>query len=390
MTDFQKTLGYVYPDTGFIAKPALSEATGQATQKIWSYLTQWHANSIAFQYTGPPDPEINGAIYWADVDGDPIHRQGYIFKSEFYVIFKTANKKDDGTRKLGMTFIGWNTREVCPINDETLQDPYMKWTPDYLLPLAFEEIINQPASNENDNATYGDEAGPSYTFHEARPGTFRYNPNNGGYRCGILTVEQIMVANLMIWETPSLKFSDDNAECTPSDVSRGEIIRGYNTTDMASFGGLIHMMGTGEDDQHSSIENTTRRTLFQWGHPVCIYIAPGTTAQNIFGHFTIPVKVRNLTETTLTSQVTHPAMVIKGGGPNSSITFTSTFAGANNTATYNLPAAIGNWQLIEHLNFGNNLNVKRSDMDYITITATTGAGEELQIKTVALFEGAGY
>ena len=386
INEFQKILQWLNPEKGYIAAPALAEATGIPLQKIWSYLTQWHARHVRFQHVGPPYAPDNGGVY-AEVPG------GYQFaENDYYIIHKAPDKADGTDRQLGLYWRSWYTQEK--VGASALGHPELEW--DKNTASGWTTIWGpQTAVRSRSCDTFGDQA-RGQKLHLSDDVVYAPGSHGADWAVSILRATQMMNANLTIWELPEYILEDDQLQVAASDVSQRQTIRGHLATDLKSLGGLIHLMGTGDKEHKGAIESVTRRTLFQWGHPKCIYLLRSTNDLNMFDDWTFRIYQRNLRNLGAGAySACYPALIVKGGDDSVSIKFASTAGGASqNTWTYTFPGGgHANWTLIKASDGGapGYLDCKLNDVDYVTISYTMGAeSAEAFAKTVALFEGPGY
>lgn len=383
---FQKILQWLDPERGYIAAPALAEATGIPLQKIWSYLTQWHARHNRFQHVGPPYPPHNGGLY-------DLELEGYKFlENDYYVIHKAPDKADGTDRQLGLYWRGWRTQEKKPAG--VLGQPKLEW--DKNTASGWTTIWGPQTAVCSDACdTFGDQA-RGQKHHLADNVVYAPGSHGADWAVSILRATQMMSANLTIWELPEYILEDDQLQVAASDVSQRQTIRGYLATDLKSLGALIHLMGTGDKEHEGAIESVTRRTLFQWGHPKCIYLSGVAADVNMLNEWTFRLYQRNLRDLGVGAySPCYPALIVKGGDETVQIKFTSTAAGASqNTWVYTFPVGgHANWTLIKAEDGGapGYLDCVINDVDYVTVSYTMGAqSAETFVKTVALFEGPGY
>lgn len=354
----------------YTGRPPLAYESGQRWQQQWQYLTQWAFHGPDFMYCGPPDATINGA------PGSETQK--------FYPIFMTPLCVDGEDRQLGLLLQPWDF-------DSSDGTPQIKWYPDYTDTGTSSTIYTGAGVDVDDEASYGDPARPSII---ERYDDLTYTPpGSSTYACRacILEVVQIHIAALTLWHLPR-ELSASQVKPQLGHFAHGQVIRGRGdaTTNYHNLGALAYYIGDGSRD-FESVENLTRRTLFQWGHPISQYWGlTARTDQNIFGGFQFRFKLRNLLEKTSGDLACYPAMVVQGGDSTDSIKYTTTTdGGGTDTWTYTFPAGGHATPTLILPSDGDNNDIDCDLTDVVTckIEITKDASTEINIHTVALFEG---
>jgi hypothetical protein len=319
-------------------------------------------------YVGYPERYVNGAYEDADCN--------------HYIIYCNPTRQDGVDRQLYGLYIPYEIDETQLVAHS---EKYINWYPDYTSGTNA-TLFTRPSSVWGSDATIAKRAKGCIELQTGF--TYPGCPCPSLFGAGKLTTYNLLPAALGVFEWPT-SLTEEQLAVYQRDVDSGQIIRGYEANEAQSLGMLAHMTG---DGTHLTeyVERMTRRCLFQFPHPVGIYIAGGEGgfSGNIFGArgVTLKTRTRNLCGDSAGVQACFPALVYSLGEEGCSITYTS--AATTDTWTYNQTA----WQASPHLvgsvdDTVDTLDTHIDGDDYITISAVVPAGEELLIHTVSLWEG---
>lgn len=363
------------------AKPALALQTGITAQTIYQNLTTWRMDGMLFHYIGPAEKETNGYDGIGEIKGN------------FFIISNMPRPYSDTTRPLMGGLVDWS---YCTAGNTKL----IKWYPDYSVPgTSFTLYSNANTVTETENEVGDVPPGTSYLLYD--PDAFYFTPSTteNKFVCGKLEVNNIMVASLGVAHAPWPEdhYTKTSAKISVPDVSYNKIIKGFNKDethgkDADSLGGLIHVSSEALDtsgNYRSNIDAIQRRCLFQWGHPVGLWMCD-TTAESM-GDFRPHIRARNILGGS-GNVAALPGLVISSMTEGSFVDIWS-----NNTTkrwSYTCPAGgIASPTLIQWDDgtgdgaFGDKLEIDGDDYDELQIYYSAASpGDEILINTIALFE----
>jgi hypothetical protein len=227
---------------------------------------------------------------------------------------------------------------------------------------------------------------------------FYVPPSDGGFCAGKLTTRNIQTAALGIWSMPDEDLTLDQKALSEVDVLPKTSIFGYGpSVNRKDIGQVYDLIGFDDNDYEDSIEAMTRRCIFQWGHPVGIYVNTGTVY--LFGQLEIVIAHRNLKGSsypTVTDKNILTAMVVTttncSGGAPVTITVTSTHPVVPRTRTWTITSNLTAQLLTDADNtVGTPISSRPNTTfaDYIFVTAATSGGSEVLIHTFSLWEDSG-
>lgn len=368
------------------AKPALA-STGISIQQAYQCLTTWRMDGMLAQYVGPPDVTINGGV------------QEAYNTNKFFIIGNMPPLNHD-TFPGRPLMAGISTWLGCT----TVTAKFIKWRPDFDNAGTEFTLLNIASPAPSNNATYGDVAsGETILLYDHDGFYFQSTSTENDFQCGLLTCENMMVAALGVAHAPWPEDTLEREEviCTPGDVSFNKVIKGYDPDDADcnegnSLGGLFHIIAEPQDaiEYHTTVEHVTRRCLFQWCHPVCLWA--DQTEANLFGNFTFRVRARNLFDQTGGVLPVMPGLVVSKMGEDDVLRYESVTTGYywEYTASGDISAptliqwddGIGYTSMAG--SYGDYLGIDDDGYDEVLISYTASdAAHELELNTVALFEG---
>jgi len=225
-------------------------------QQTFNHLRGWRAgNTYVASYIGRPDEAVNG---------DPSNRT----VSTYYVItgFPVPNDAPPPNRKIRIRAREWKWGFGDP---NPLLETW-EWYADAADGAAqVTKIYTCTPETWTVNDDYTDAPGGPVrmftgTVVPVATGT------NDGFRMSLLTVENVMMADLSFWALPlSEDLTADNAIVTEADVTAGEPVLGYKIGgEDRSVGALAHYMDSGDSMIHA-----TRRALIGHCYPIGAFAA---------------------------------------------------------------------------------------------------------------------
>jgi len=209
-----------------------------------------------------------------------------------------------------------------------------------------------------------------------------------GFRMSRLDVENAMVANLSIWAVPTSSVLDlDQAIVRESDIAAGRAIMGFadGATDQKSLGALTHYIDSGDSVIHAS-----RRCLFQQCYPIGAWAEDTAAyahirAESVTGGAngsTYKVKPRNL-NSGVGSIVADIALCLTASD-GAKIRLTSSVDSWVYTSGGDTDALITSEDGVSP-NATNGILIAPGG-DYIQVETLTGAGKDLLLQTISLWE----
>ena len=364
---------FVNRETAFGGELALSNSLGANLVNAWNHLRRWRAGEYIASYSGRVDPAING---------DNL--------SKFHIITRFPEQVDGSDVQIVVTQKNWMIGYAGAVNEKT------EWRK--LFGGAVTETPYDSLAPPN-TITIGDTATslPSGDYHEYE---FEVTPEAigtaDGFRCSRLDITNAVVHQLNVFGCP-IEPDIDKASALVglSDVAVGQTMRGFiQGTSDGTVGALIHYMDDDGTNGVDSVVHNSCRPLFQTPYALGVhlnneanYIPIRSDANDV--SMTYKVKARNLTGNAVDDVACDPAIVISGDA-GARIKMSSTTAADN--VVYTIPGG-GIPQAVPELktttDFGDTLNIDPAG-DTITIEALSGAGNDVWIQTVSLWEGYRY
>jgi len=380
-TPHKKTLPWLDWRRGQTAKLPRSAKTGAPLQGAVQYLTQWAQNGNQFTFTGPPERDINGE---GNVEGE--------VDCCFYVIFHSPARPGGVIwKRLGALLVTWR-------HDTGGDAQMITWRPDYS-DAGDERTLYDEASFSMPADTYGDLSHGIEIVLGSEDFVFSPLDTEGAMVCGRLRCRQLLPAALSIFQIPDSvgDLDREQLQVILDDMEPARVIRGYDPADtdcdrIGSLGGLQHLVAAPKiiASWTDNVEATTRRVLFQWGHPRGLWLSGSEL--NIFGDWTFRVRLRELAAAPY-DQICYPGVIVQGGSAGATITYTSSIAGDAWIFTFAQTIAAPTLITWDHndahgITNQDGLYCRAGAEEEITISCTV-AGEDKQIlvHTVALCEG---
>lgn len=337
---------------------ASSAKLGQPLVAAFNHLRQFRAGEYIASYSGRVNPAING-------NG----------ASEFHIITRFPVQSGAGDVPLIITQKNWKRGYAA--GNETIA-----WFKDYTDGAADVTLYDSPAepiTTTNDTANSKPHGKKSEWAVDVEP-----TAANDGFRCSRLDIDNALIHRLNVFGCPATPDLDaDEAVVSSATVSSGDVLRGYvHGTDDGTIGALVHYL----DAEDSVIHNTCRALL---NTPYALGVHLNNEAAYIpirsdgaVNSMTYMVKARNLTGAA-GDIACDPAIVISGDAA-ARIRMSSTTAADN--VVYTIPGGgLANPTLKTTADFGDTLNIDPAG-DTITIEALSGAGNDVYIQAVSLWE----
>jgi len=341
---------------------AQSSAFGAPVVSTFNHLRQWRAGEYIASYSGRCNLAINGNS-----------------SNEFHIITRFPEQAGGGDVPLIITAKKWQLGYGA-VNE------VWEWYKDYTDIAADSTLYTSPATLN----TVTDDTANSKAHGASREFAADVEPvdiaTNDGFRCSRLDVDNAMLHRLNVFGCPlAATLDEDEAVVSNLDVSAGQPLRGYvDGTDDGTVGAVAHYI----DAEDSCIHNTAR-CLFQTPYAKGVHLNDEAILIPIRSDvngvaMTYKVKPRNLTggATDIACDI---ALVISGD-EEAAVKFISNTAVDSSTIT--IPAGgYANPTLIttSHAACEGTLNID-PDGDYIEIQALSGAGNDIYIHTVSLWE----
>ena len=337
----------------------------QAAAAMQSYLRNWVGGGlIAVSEPQPPDTTLNPI----PTSATPLH---------YYPIFWSPDKTDATDRQLGASMAIWHS--------STADDASIDWYPDYApgTPGSATNLYSRSKATLSKSLSYGDQrvGGTLHLYDD-----FTFDPNNSDWLVKRLSIVGLNVASLAIFHCPDGLIDSDQVLVSQSDVTSGQVIRGYTGSGRRSVGDLFHLTGS-MDDTSDDMERITRRCLSQICTGYGFYVPTGTTSwHRVYGaNFEFRVRPRPFSDLgSPDTGVISPAFVITGdAGCQIRVTNSTT----SDTWTYTIPGGgISNPTLVEPSDGTGTIDFTLTQDNDVYIDVQTGATEEMVIYTSSLWE----
>lgn len=216
-------------------------------------------------------------------------------------------------------------------------------------------------------------------------GRFDYTPDSGGgFEWGKIAYERMMVAGLGIFTLPDFKLTDDQLQLANDELRKGRAIRGYSGTGRESWGNLMYLLGDGQSDDTDDLERSSRKCVFQVGHP-CGVAVNATSYENIRAgeNSWFMVEPSALWGGDASDCVEcKPAVIAKTqNGGSCDIKFTSSVGSDTSTATI----TDTDWTLIEPSDFDGTLTMYKNK-ELFKLELEAASNDAIAVKTISLWK----
>ena len=237
-----------------------------------------------------------------------------------------------------------------------------------------------------------------YLGNGAYKDDFVYEPDiYGGFVAGKLRTTNIQTAALGIWSMPDIELTDEQVVVSETNMLPDKPILGYDGNNPTSIGDIYNLIGYTGYGRDDHCEQNTQRCMFQWGHPVGVWIN-STSYVSIFDRY-IPINYRNMRRLILQEKAIQTAMVITTTGCSPStpvfIEIRNSWPDATQkTRTWQIESNLTAQLLTDDDNLETNpLTVKPEEPDQtdsIYFYAKVTSGAELIIHTISLWETSNF
>ncbi|MCP4540149.1 MAG: hypothetical protein GY832_23675 [Chloroflexi bacterium] len=373
MTEHERLPPWTAPTNCQTSDPPTAYVTGRRLQAQMNHLINWAFTPQIFAYSGPPELTINPSA------------------GIFYLILSGPEKTDaaNDDRNIIISWLRWD----APAGAGSV-DPGIDW----IDPLGNTQtimVLDYDTQSVTLTSGYGDEldlGDAEAAIWDTDGDRIIWQPNGTDeFRVGKVDFQGVQFAALSIWETPQIPLTDAQVEIVKSEMSVGQVIRGYDGTHAVSLGGLLHKIGE-HSDVHSETAYRVGRRCWQWGHQIGVW-TDSTSYVNMFGGAANPspliFKPRKLTAGTKNIEC-KPAFIVtatnKGGDCYIKVTNidnadTWEWSGNNKTAA-----------LIKYDDGtpATGIDFSNSAREEFKIELKCDAGEEITIHTASIWEGSSY
>lgn len=357
-----KTGAFINWKNAYGGELARSSSFGMPCVRTFNHLRRWRSGEYVASYSGRCNVAING---------NDVNR--------FHIITRFPVQSGGGTVPVIITSKKWKRGYGVVVE---LWDWYKDYTDGAADPTLYSAAAPLIAVTTDDTANSKASGTSNERKAEVEPqgiGT------NDGFRCSRLNVDNAMLHRLNVFRCPMDGTLDaDQAVVYDARVSPGEALRGYvDGTDDGTLGALIHYMD-GDTDGTDSVIHNTCRPLFNTPYALGAHVTneagyvPIRSDANAVS-MTYQVKARNLTGGA--GVIPCDIAVVISGDVDAAIKFTSSV----DNSTYTLVAGDAAPILRTTSDFSDTLNIAAAG-DEITIEALSGAGNDIYIHAVSLWE----
>ncbi len=385
MTTKNPPLGeFVNWQTAYVGEVPSSNKLGKRLVKTFNHLRRYRAQEYIASYSGRYDPAVNGN--WA---------------SRFHIITRFPVRDSGDDAQIVINLKRWEIGRGVAGPIDVLVDWYKAYGG--ALTITLRECFI-PVAEVTDDGINDDPSGFYAEWMEGVDGAGDTQPltvtpvaigTNDGFQCSRLNVDNIVVHRLNVMGCPhNPTLEDDESLVSLSDVATGQTLRGWDEgNDDGTIGTLCHYMDGDASEQVTgtdSVIHNTSRALFNTPYALGVHLnneaayipIRSDAADNAMTYKVMP---RNLTGGA-TDIACDPAIVVSGD-IGARVKFSSTTAG--DTAIYTLVAGDAAPKLRTTSDFSSSLDID-PDGDTITIEALSGAGNDIYIHTVSLWEPPQY
>jgi len=369
--------------TAYVGEPPSSNKLGKRLVNTFNHLRRYRAQEYIASYSGRYDPAVNGD-----------------WESRFHIITRFPVRKSGDDAQIVISMKKWEIgRPVAgPI------DLLVDWRKAYggAVTITLSECF-VPVAAVADDGINDDPSGFYTEWMEGVDGAGDTQPltvtpvainTNDGFQCSRLDVDNIVVHRLNVMGCPhNPMLEDDESLVSLSDVATGQVLRGWDEgNNDGTIGALCHYMDGDSSDAvtgtDSMIHNSCR-PLFNTPYALGVhlnneaaYIPIRSDAAD--AAMTYKVKPRNLTGGA--TDIACDIAVVISGDAAAELKFISNTA--VDSSKIIIPAGgYANPTLIttSHAQCEGTLNVD-PDGDFIEIQALSGAGNDIYIHAVSLWE----
>jgi len=359
---------FVNRETAYGGEVALSTALGSKLVKAFNHLRRFRAGEYVASYNGRVDPAINGNHV-----------------SKFHIITRFPVQADAADVQLVATQKNWMIGYGGGVNEKT------EWRKLYgggVTETPYDAAAPPAAVTDDTSISL-----PSGDYHEYE---FGVTPEAigaaDGFRCSRLDITNAVVHQLNVFGCPIEPDLDADAALVGlSDAAVGRVLQGYvDGTDDGTIGALVHYMDDDGTTGVDSVIHNTCRPLFNTPYALGVHLnneaafIPIRSDTND-NSMTYAVEARNLTGGA--GDIACDIAVVISGDAGAQIKLSSTIAVDN--STYTLGGGDGAPILKTTSDFSGTLNIDPGG-DFITIEALSGAGNDVYIHTVSLWENYRY
>ena len=364
--------------TALVGEPAMSAALGAPLVKTFNHLRRYRAMEYIASYSGRYEVAINGND-----------------ANEFHIIsrFPVRASSDDATAII--TAKNW--RRGYAAGSETWE-----WYKDYTDGAADATLYSSGAVSNSvtDDGVNSHASGRGSEFAvDIEPQAINVDD---GFRCSRLDVANAMIHRLNVFGCPAEPdLAADEALLGLADISVGRVLQGYDetNTNAGTIGTLCHYMDGDSSDAVTgtdSVIHNTSRALFNTCYAKGVHLndeaALISIRQDSDGDAqTYKVKPRNLTGGV--TDVECDIAIMVWGDAGAGVQMVSSTAG--DSSKYTIPGGgLATPTLVTTADFTGATYTHKLGVDpagdYITINALSGAGNDVYINTVSLWENYQY
>ncbi len=369
MTIKTPTVGkFINWKSALVGEPAMSSAFGAPLVHTFNHLRQFRAGEYVASYSGRCNHLINGND-----------------ANKFHIITRFPVQSGAGDVPVIITAKNWKRGYAA--GNETWE-----WYKDY----GDGAADSTPYSSGAVSASVANDTADSHANGAGNEFAVDVTPvaigTADGFRCSRLDVTNAMIHRLNVFGCPVDPDIDaDEAVVRLASVSVGRPLRGYvHGTDDGTIGALIHFTDDDGTNGTDSVIHNTCRPLFNTPYALGVHLNDEAAyipirSDSADNSMTYKVKARNLTGAV--GDISCDVAVVISGDAGARIRMSSTTA-ADNTV-YTLGGGDAAPILKTTSDFTGTLDIDPAG-DEITIEALSGAGNDIYIHTVSLWENYRY